>query len=226
MNAIKGYNKALKPARKKKDSLPEIRSAINIAVRERLDKDHKKKTYPAERFYHQIGIMDGGVPTNAEGDAYSLAAKQRAIQRASSQQRIDTIRTSYANLLGITPKKVPQDVSLLPPAGQPIRTFVDGFTRTRDPEVLDNPFTPEKVKSQISLSVYNRPSSMATRRPHTAYTADDLLRKLPGWKPPAAAAGEEENTPPPDEPRQASLPEFKLSSSFNFVSKNAADSVR
>ena len=65
----------MKPARKKKDALPEIKSAINIAVRERQDKDHKKKTYPADRFYHQIGIMDGGIPTNGEGDAYSLAAK-------------------------------------------------------------------------------------------------------------------------------------------------------
>ena len=52
LNAIKGYNKALKPARKKKDSLPEIRSAVNIAVRERQDKEYKKKTFPPERFYH------------------------------------------------------------------------------------------------------------------------------------------------------------------------------
>ena len=54
LNAIKSYNKGLKPARKKKDSLPEIRSAINIVVRDRQDRDHKKKTFHAggERFYH------------------------------------------------------------------------------------------------------------------------------------------------------------------------------
>ena len=131
----------------------------------------------------QVGILDGGEPTAFNPDKYSLSAKQRAIQRASSLQRIDTIRTSYANLLGMTPKTT-SDPALLPPATQPIPTFVDGFTRLRDPEKLDNPFTPEKVSSQISLSVYNRPSSMANRRPHTAYTADDLVRKLPGWKPP------------------------------------------
>ena len=107
MKAIKAYNKALKPARVKKDSLPEIRTAINVAVRERHDKDVKKKKFPPERFYHQIGILDGGITNEPDEDAFSITAKQRAIQRASSQQKIDTIRTSYANLLGITPKKVP-----------------------------------------------------------------------------------------------------------------------
>lgn len=128
-------------------------------------------------------------------------------------------------MLGITPKKPTSDVSLLPPATAPIKTFIDGFTRIRDPEVLDNPFTPEKVSSQISLSVYNRPSSVANRRPHTAYTADELVRKQPGWKPPAAAADGEELAPP-EIKREASLPEFKISGQFNFVSKNAADSTR
>ena len=91
--------------------------------------------------------MDGGVAEGGEGDAYSITAKQRAIQRSASLQRIDTIRTSYANLLGITPKKAPQDVSLLPPPTAPVPTYADGFTRRRDPEQLDNPFTPEKVSS-------------------------------------------------------------------------------
>ena len=67
---------------------------------------------------------------------------------------------------------------------------------------------------------------MATRRPHTAYTADDLLRKIPGWKPPAPTGEVGEEPPAAEVPREASLPEMKLSSSFNFVSKNAADSVR
>uniref|UniRef100_A0A7S3HXY4 Uncharacterized protein n=1 Tax=Favella ehrenbergii TaxID=182087 RepID=A0A7S3HXY4_9SPIT len=66
---------------------------------------------------------------------------------------------------------------------------------------------------------------MAARRPHTAYTADDLLRKMPGWKPPTIP-GEEAEPPAPEMGRESSLPEFKLSNSFNFASKNAADSVR
>ena len=63
-------------------------------------------------------------------------------------------------------------MSLLPPATKPIATFIDGFTRKREAEELDNPFTPEKASSAISLSVYNRPSSVANRRPRTAYTAE------------------------------------------------------
>lgn len=85
--------------------------------------------------------MDGGITTPHNPDKYSISAKQRAIQRASSQQRIDTIRTSYANLLGIK-HKTQTDLALMAPATQPIPTFVDGYTRLREPEVLDNPFTP------------------------------------------------------------------------------------
>ena len=224
LQAIKEYNAKLKPSRKKKDSLPEIPRAVNVSVRERLDKDHKKKTFPADRHYHQIGILEG-IADSPSGDQYSIGARQRAIQRAQSLQKIDTVRTTYANLLGITPKKPPSDLSLLPPKDKPIATFIDGFTRKREPEVCDNPFTPDKVSSQISLSVYNRPSSMANRRPRTAYTADELVRKQPGWKPPPATA-EGEELAPPEVKREPSLPEFKLSSSFNFVSKNAADSMR
>lgn len=66
---------------------------------------------------------------------------------------------------------------MLPPPTAPIRTYADGFTKIRDREDIDNPFTPEKVKSQISLSVYNRPSSMAARRNITCFTSDELVRK-------------------------------------------------
>jgi len=65
---------------------------------------------------------------------------------------------------------------------------------------------------------------MANRRPFTSYTADSLVRKLPGWKPPKTAG--EEPTEPAQADRQPVLPEFKLSSSFIPISKNAADSVR
>lgn len=144
-------------------------------------------------------------------------------------QRIDTIRTSYAGLLGFTPKKLPSDLSLLPPATAPIPTFVDGFTRKREPEHLDNPFTPEKAPSQISLSVYNRPASMVARRPHTAYTADSLVRKLPGWKPApvaAAADGEMPEAPAGESQREPKIPEFKISKQFDFITKDATDTAR
>jgi len=75
------------------------------------------------------------------------------------------------------------------PATQPVSTFVDGFTRLREPEALDNPFTsPERTATQISLSVYNRPHTMSQRRPCTSRTNDDLIKRMPGWKPPATAA--------------------------------------
>lgn len=91
----------------------------------------------------------------------------------------------------------------------------------------DNPFTPEKVKSQISLSVYNRPHSMAHRRNRTHFTADELVRKQPGWKPtPVAGEAAPEEPIVSDNLRESSLPEFSLSKTFNFVSKNAADSSR
>lgn len=107
---------------------------------------------------------------------------------------------------------------------------MDGFSRLRDAESIDNPYTPDKVVSQISLSVYNRPSSMALRRPQTAYTAEDLVKKLPGWKPPPEKKNEDGEVISPAKPeeiqRVASLPEFGLSKQFDFVSKNAIDSAR
>lgn len=227
LNAIKAYNKALKPARKAKDSLPEILTT-NVATRDRWVKDYKKGKINKERSYHAIGILDGGLPTPMNEDKFSLSAKQRAIQRAVSQQRIDTIRTSYANLLGVTPKKENKDMTKLPSATEPIPTFVDGFTRKREPENPDNPFTPAKVSSQISLSVYNRPSSMAARRPHTSYTADDLVRRMPGWKPAPVKVeeGEAVEAPATEVKREPKLPEMPGSAKFDFISKDAADSAR
>ncbi len=69
---------------------------------------------------------------------------------------------------------------------------------------------------------------MAARRPHTSYTADDLVRKIPGWKPPPAAATEDGEVAAvaQDEPREPILPEFHMSKQFDFVSKNATDTMR
>ena len=69
---------------------------------------------------------------------------------------------------------------------------------------------------------------MAARRPHTAYTAEDLVRKLPGWKPAPVAATEdgEPAAAAHDEPRVPLLPDFHMSKQFDFASKNATDTMR
>ena len=95
--------------------------------------------------------------------------------------------------------------------------------------MLDNPFTPEKVQSTISLSVYNRPSSMAARRPHTAYTADDLVRKMPGWKPPPtapAAEGEVAEDPAAVSAREPILPDFNTGKKFEMISRDGTEAYR
>ena len=73
LNAIKAYNKALKPARRAKDSLPEI-PTTNISKCDRYVKDIKKKKFNQERSYKAIGILDDGLPTSMNNDKYSLAA--------------------------------------------------------------------------------------------------------------------------------------------------------
>lgn len=78
LNAIKEYNAGLKPARKAKDSLPEIQTA-NIGVRDRWVKDYKKGKINVERSYHMIGSLDGGEKTEHSVDKYDLASRQRDI---------------------------------------------------------------------------------------------------------------------------------------------------
>ena len=38
-----------------------------------------EKNFPKKRFYHQVGIVDGGVADSENGDVFSISAKQRAI---------------------------------------------------------------------------------------------------------------------------------------------------
>ena len=81
INTLKGiieYNKGLKPARRAKDSLPEI-ICSGIATRDRITKDPKKGKIVVDRSYHQIGLMDGGIKTSENSDAFSLTARQKAI---------------------------------------------------------------------------------------------------------------------------------------------------
>ena len=70
---------------------------------------------------------------------------------------------------------------------------------------------------------------MSYRRPSSSYTAEDLVKTLPGWKPaPAAAAAEGEE--PVDQLAQTMkepiLPDFGTTNKFNFITKTATDSVR
>ena len=101
----------------------------------------------------------------------------------------------------------------------------------RDPEILDNPFTPEKVGSQISLSVFNRPKTMTNRARCLSLTADELVRKLPGWKPAPLAATADGEAPAEQVDMNATmrepiLPKFSISDKFDLISKNETDSVR
>ena len=53
---------------------------------------------------------------------------------------------------------------------------------------------PYQKENDISLSVYNTPEMLAKRRYRPMTTQAELLRKLPGYKPPAQPAeGEEMN---------------------------------
>lgn len=212
--AIKDYNKSLPLKRRAKDSLPEIQT-YNVAKINKIKKDYKKDKTELDPVYKPVGITDEGETNIFNNDKYSLSAKTRAIQRAQSQQKIDYIRTSYANLLGLTPKKEAEPV---PPVGKPpgvmVPKQIDGFTKIFTKKDLDNPFSRDTWRNSISLSVYNRPRFMAERRPLTAKTKDDLIRHLPGWKyqPPKAEVGPDGEPVPevlPEPQREPILPMFE-----------------
>ena len=69
---------------------------------------------------------------------------------------------------------------------------------------------------------------MSQRRPNTSYTAEDLVRRITGWKPATAAAvdGEPAEAVFSETMKEPILPEFEISKRFDFISKNATDSVR
>lgn len=46
-------------------------------------------------------------------DPYSLSAKKHALQRASSQQRIDTVRQHYGKFIDATPQKALEQTNSL-----------------------------------------------------------------------------------------------------------------
>ena len=70
---------------------------------------------------------------------------------------------------------------------------------------------------------------MADRRPQTSKTTEELVRRLPGYKPipPKADIGKDgEPIPPPEPPKQREplLPQFKVE--FQPVIKDETDSLR
>ena len=73
-NAICAYNNALKPARKKKDALPEITSN-NLTMRDRFVKEPKKGKVVREFRFMKVGNLDEGHVENPNDDVYSISAK-------------------------------------------------------------------------------------------------------------------------------------------------------
>lgn len=51
---------------------------------------------------------------------------------------------------------------------------------------IDNPFSEETLKQDISLSVFSTPKHVIERRPRPMTTQEQLLKRLPGWKPPTS----------------------------------------
>jgi hypothetical protein len=60
LDSITSYNHALPKARKKKDSLPEIRSH-GISIREVIRRDPKKKDLYLHKNYAEMGMAEGYV---------------------------------------------------------------------------------------------------------------------------------------------------------------------
>ena len=73
---------------------------------------------------------------------------------------------------------------------------------------------------------------MVASRANRTKTAEELIRKLPGWKPkevPADAIidpAESIQVPQEVEEVESVIPEFKMSNEFELVSKNCTDSAR
>lgn len=88
------------------------------------------------------------------------------------------------------------------------------------PALNHEAFLRDDGEDSISLSVYNGPKEMASRKPRPVTTQDALLRRLPGWKKPVVKAQLDENgepiLPPAEEPkREPLLPDFKDLSDMN-----------
>lgn len=90
--------------------------------------------------YKTIGITDGC--SGSEVDRYSIVNKQREIQRSSSALKIAALRKSFEMLIGAQSK--PEELD---------DNASEGYQ-------VDNPFSSETLKNDISLSVYNTPKKL------------------------------------------------------------------
>jgi hypothetical protein len=204
LKAIQDYNNSLPKARRKKDALPEIK-VHGITAQEILRREPKKKELFRATTYHAMGIAEGYIDNTSSDDAcmFSLSAKKHALQRASSQQKIEKIRMHYGKFIGAGPQVAAEQA-----------------------DNVDNPFMPHTVHKHMSLSVYNRPKEMAVRRPKTAATQHDMLKRLPGYKVPAAKDGQPEAAAEPEAAREPLLPEINIPTEFEMITKDAIDCAR
>lgn len=156
-----------------KNHLPEIMSS-NVGVTKRFWKDLAKKKKSREKLtYHQIGIVDGTTRSEFSNDKFSIESKMRSIQRSASAKKIESLRYQYEKLLG-TPKTKPvesaADLKKGAPGGRlPPATEDQSFRK------VSHPFTNDNCDSQISLSLYNRPKSLASTRPRGGRKPEDWL---------------------------------------------------
>lgn len=85
------------------------------------------------------------------------------------------LRKSYENLIGVIsqPEDIEEDATYK----------------------LDNPFSSETLRRDISLSVFSTPKKIVEVKERPVVTQDYLLRNVKGYKPPVAPAGEEGAVP-------------------------------
>lgn len=83
---------------------------------------------------------------------------------------------------------------------------------------VSHPFNMNNYDQSISLSVYNRPKSLAQSDQKAGKKPEDYLKLIPGWKPPAAPAGTTEEPVLELAKREPKLPEF--ASSFSLITKD------
>ena len=88
--------------------------------------------------YKQVGIIEG--TSSSEINKYNVMSKQRAVQRSASQQKIERLRKSFENLIRAISK--PEDIE-------------EGATY-----LLDNPFSSETLRKDISLSIFSTPKKI------------------------------------------------------------------
>ena len=84
-------------------------------------------------------------------------------------------------------------------------------------------------KYQSSLSVYNKPKDLINRRPHSAHwTQHELLKDMPGYKPPTQPVNGEAPAPIEEMPvmKDPVLPTFLPSEEFELITKDATDVMR